>query len=148
MIIMYDDGLLVVFCALVHRPSSMCMYIVASKWVYTRWCLKRQLIKVSVISTQHWIIRRVRWISISRYNMKSFPSDNRITACWMDWLRQSYERREVAEICWINGEDNPADAFSKGAPNHAPEQWVNNIEITVRMQGFVQRSDHKPQMAG
>ena len=76
MVIMYDDGLFIVFCAVVHRPSSMCMYIVASKWVYTRWCLKRQLIKVSVISTQHWIIRRVRGISISRYNMKSFPSDN------------------------------------------------------------------------
>ena len=33
MIIMYDDGLLIVFCAVVHRPSSMCMYVVASKWV-------------------------------------------------------------------------------------------------------------------
>ena len=62
-------------------------------------------------------------------------------------LRQSYERREVAEIRWINGEDNPADAFTKGAPNHALEQWVNNNKITVRVQGFVQRPNHTPQTA-
>jgi hypothetical protein len=28
-------------------------------------------------------------------------------------LRQSYERREISEIRWINGDDNPADAMTK-----------------------------------
>jgi hypothetical protein len=59
-------------------------------------------------------------------------------------LRQSYERREVAEIRWINGEDNPADAFTKGAPNHALERWISTNRITVRVQGFVQRPNHLP----
>lgn len=32
-------------------------------------------------------------------------------------LRQSYERREIAEIRWINGKDNPADAMTKVSLN-------------------------------
>jgi hypothetical protein len=28
-------------------------------------------------------------------------------------LRQSYERREIAEVKWIKGDTNPADAFTK-----------------------------------
>ncbi|KAM4061543.1 polyprotein [Hirsutella rhossiliensis] len=31
-------------------------------------------------------------------------------------LRQSYEQREMAEIRWINGDDNPADAMTKQHP--------------------------------
>lgn len=57
-------------------------------------------------------------------------------------LRQSYERREVSEIRWINGEDNPADAFTKATPNHTLERWIDTNKITVRMQGSVQRSDN------
>lgn len=34
-------------------------------------------------------------------------------------LRQSYERREIHEIRWIHGDDNPADAFTKTNPNSA-----------------------------
>src|SRR6266700_1432905 len=28
-------------------------------------------------------------------------------------LRQSYKRREIAEVKWINGDSNPADAITK-----------------------------------
>ena len=31
-------------------------------------------------------------------------------------LRQSYERREIAEIKWIDGNSNPADAMTKSKP--------------------------------
>ena len=46
-------------------------------------------------------------------------------------LRQSYERREITEIRWINGEDNPADAFTKGITKPCPRQsyrrqWVDS----------------------
>jgi hypothetical protein len=30
-------------------------------------------------------------------------------------LRQAYERREIAEIKWIEGSNNPADAMTKGS---------------------------------
>jgi hypothetical protein len=54
-------------------------------------------------------------------------------------LRQSYERREITEIRWINGEDNPADAFTKASPNHALECFIDNNDLTVRVEGWVQR---------
>jgi hypothetical protein len=54
-------------------------------------------------------------------------------------LRQSYERREITEIRWINGEDNPADAFTKTSPNRALERFIDKNELTVRVEGWVQR---------
>jgi len=32
-------------------------------------------------------------------------------------LRQSYERRELTEVQWINRQDNPADIMTKTTPN-------------------------------
>ncbi|KAF1935533.1 hypothetical protein EJ02DRAFT_361294, partial [Clathrospora elynae] len=32
-------------------------------------------------------------------------------------LRQLYERRKITEIQWINGNNNPVDAFTKAMPN-------------------------------
>ncbi|KAK1916420.1 hypothetical protein P3342_004239 [Pyrenophora teres f. teres] len=55
-------------------------------------------------------------------------------------LRQSYERREITEIRWINGEDNPADAFTKASPNRALERFIDGNKLTVRVDGWVQRS--------
>ncbi|KAF1828388.1 hypothetical protein BDW02DRAFT_574913, partial [Decorospora gaudefroyi] len=54
-------------------------------------------------------------------------------------LRQSYKRREITEIRWINSDDNPADAFTKASPNHALERFVNNNKLTVQVDGWVQR---------
>ncbi|KAF7570061.1 hypothetical protein PtrM4_100630 [Pyrenophora tritici-repentis] len=54
-------------------------------------------------------------------------------------LRQSYERREITEIRWINGEDNPADAFTKASPNRALERFIDGNKLTVRVEGWVQR---------
>jgi hypothetical protein len=54
-------------------------------------------------------------------------------------LRQSYERREITEIRWINGDDNPADAFTKASPNRALERLIDSNELIVRVDGWVQR---------
>ena len=54
-------------------------------------------------------------------------------------LRQSYERREIAEIRWINGKDNPADAMTKASPNRALGDLLNSNELTIRVEGFVER---------
>ncbi|KAK1914252.1 hypothetical protein P3342_007498 [Pyrenophora teres f. teres] len=54
-------------------------------------------------------------------------------------LRQSYERREITEIRWINGDDNPADAFTKASPNRALERFIDSNKLTVRVDGWVQR---------
>jgi hypothetical protein len=54
-------------------------------------------------------------------------------------IRQSYERRELFEIRWINGLDNPADAMTKATPNKALETFVNTNQIRVRVEGWVKR---------
>ncbi len=54
-------------------------------------------------------------------------------------LRQSYERRELYEIRWINGLDNPADAMTKATPNKALETFVSTNQVHVRVEGWVKR---------
>ncbi|KAM4054410.1 polyprotein [Hirsutella rhossiliensis] len=54
-------------------------------------------------------------------------------------LRQSYERREITEIRWINGADNPADAMTKASPNRALERLVDTNSLTIRIEGSVER---------
>ena len=54
-------------------------------------------------------------------------------------LRQSYERREVHEVRWINGEDNPADAMTKASPNPALKTLVDKNKIAIRVEGWVER---------
>jgi hypothetical protein len=54
-------------------------------------------------------------------------------------LRESYQRRELQEIRWINGEDNLADAFTKVTPNRTLERFIDRNEATVRVEGWVSR---------
>jgi hypothetical protein len=56
-------------------------------------------------------------------------------------LRQSYERRELAEIRWIEGDSNPADAMTKATPNKALELMVSTNRLDIGIQGYVQRPD-------
>ena len=46
-------------------------------------------------------------------------------------LRQLYERRELLEIRWINGQDNPADAMTKSNPNKALEKFLDTNCLKV-----------------
>ena len=61
-------------------------------------------------------------------------------------MRQSYERREIEEVRWIHGDDNPADAMTKSTPNKALEALVSKNEATIRLEGWVQRQagKHRP----
>jgi hypothetical protein len=43
------------------------------------------------------------------------------------------------EIRWIHGDDNPADAFTKAAPNKALCDLIDINKLTVRVEGFVER---------
>ena len=56
-------------------------------------------------------------------------------------IRQSYERRELYKIRWINGADNPADAMTKATPNRALETFVSTNEICVRVERWVKREN-------
>jgi hypothetical protein len=61
-------------------------------------------------------------------------------------LRQSYERRELTEVRWINGQDNPADAMTKATPNRMLQEFLDNNEITVRLEGWVKREEKESQI--
>lgn len=54
-------------------------------------------------------------------------------------IRQSYEARELTEIRWVNGDDNPADAMTKSNPNKALETFIDTNKLTVRVEGWVER---------
>ena len=54
-------------------------------------------------------------------------------------IRQSYERRELTEIRWINGQNNPADAMTKTNPNEALKTLIDTNQLSIRAQGWVQR---------
>jgi hypothetical protein len=47
-------------------------------------------------------------------------------------LRQSYERREITEDLWIDGDDNPADAMTKARPCQALRKLVDTNRIDLR----------------
>lgn len=55
-------------------------------------------------------------------------------------LRESYERREITEVRWVHGDDNPADAMTKSSPNSALKRFVDNNELPVRVKGAVDRT--------
>ncbi|KAI0993019.1 hypothetical protein K3495_g15165 [Podosphaera aphanis] len=54
-------------------------------------------------------------------------------------LRQMYERRELAEVRWIDGNSNPADSMTKAAPNQALETFITTGGMTVNVNGWVDR---------
>ena len=54
-------------------------------------------------------------------------------------LRQSYERREIAEVKWIKGNTNPADAMTKAKPCNALEQLINTNRIKLEEMDWVER---------
>lgn len=54
-------------------------------------------------------------------------------------LREYYERRELFEILWINGSDDPADAMTKSNSNKALTRFVDTNTIRIRVDGWVER---------
>ena len=56
-------------------------------------------------------------------------------------LRESYENREISEIRWINGKDNPADACTKKGPNGALARLISTNKLNIKVEAFVDRRD-------
>ena len=58
-------------------------------------------------------------------------------------LRQSYERREIMEVKWIDGENNPVDAMTKSKPCRALADVIDNNMINLDATGWVERGEGK-----
>ncbi|KAI0992725.1 hypothetical protein K3495_g15460 [Podosphaera aphanis] len=56
-------------------------------------------------------------------------------------IRESYEPRELSEIRWINGNDNPADAMTKANPTKALESLIDTNELKIRVKGWRDRDN-------
>jgi hypothetical protein len=59
-------------------------------------------------------------------------------------LRQSYERHKIAEIKWISGDSNPADAMTKSKPCRALEALINTNRLYIEVSAWVERSAVPP----
>lgn len=54
-------------------------------------------------------------------------------------LRQAYERREIAEVKWIKGNSNPADAMTKSKPSNALTQLLDTNILQLDVEEWVER---------
>ncbi len=54
-------------------------------------------------------------------------------------LQQSYERREIMEIKWIDGNSKPSDAMKKAKPCHALQELINTNIVSMKASGWVER---------
>lgn len=54
-------------------------------------------------------------------------------------LRQSYERREIAEVKWIDGNTNPADAMTKSKACTALKELIDNNKVNIETVEWVER---------
>jgi hypothetical protein len=54
-------------------------------------------------------------------------------------LRQAYERREITEVKWINGSDNPADAMTKAKPCQALKILIDTNKLDLKVNEWVER---------
>ena len=58
-------------------------------------------------------------------------------------LRQSYERREVTEVKWIHGQNNPADSMTKSKPSSALKAVIDINQINLDTSEWVEREFKK-----
>jgi hypothetical protein len=54
-------------------------------------------------------------------------------------IRQSYERREIREIRWIDRNNNPADTMMKDKPCLVLKQLIDTNRLILRTKGWVER---------
>ena len=58
-------------------------------------------------------------------------------------LRQSYERHEITEVIWIDGDSNPANAMTKSHPCQVLKDLIDSNKIDLRATGWVERNQQE-----
>jgi hypothetical protein len=54
-------------------------------------------------------------------------------------LHQAYKRREIAEVRWIDGNSNPADAMTKEKPCQALKVLIDSNTLNINTTEWVER---------
>ena len=53
-------------------------------------------------------------------------------------LHQAYKRREITEVKWINGRDNPVDAMTKAKPCQALKTLIDTNKLNLKITEWVE----------
>ncbi|KAI1001416.1 hypothetical protein K3495_g6784 [Podosphaera aphanis] len=56
-------------------------------------------------------------------------------------LRQSYERREITEVMWIDGNSNPADSMTKSKSSAALQRLIDENKLELGTMEWVERTN-------
>ncbi len=62
-------------------------------------------------------------------------------------LRECYESREISEVMWIPGAENPADAITKRNASPALERLITENKLEVNPQAWIERDLEPPTWA-
>ena len=54
-------------------------------------------------------------------------------------LYQAYERREITEVKWISGGNNPVDAMTKAKPCQALKTLINTNKLNLKVIKWVEQ---------
>ena len=53
-------------------------------------------------------------------------------------LRQAYKRREITEVKWINGKNDPVDAITKAKPCQALKTLIDTNKLNLKVTEWVE----------
>ncbi len=56
-------------------------------------------------------------------------------------LRQAYERRQITEVKWIDGNSNPADSMTKGKASTALSKLIETNQLETNQVRWVERGN-------
>ena len=55
-------------------------------------------------------------------------------------MREAYERREITEVKWVDGNSNPADSMTKSKATTSLKQLIDTNQLNIKVQEWVERT--------
>ena len=52
-------------------------------------------------------------------------------------IREVYERREITEVKWVDGNSNPADSMTKSKATLSLKQLIDTNKLNIKVQEWV-----------
>ena len=63
-------------------------------------------------------------------------------------LRQAYERRDITEVKWVEGDTNPADSMTKSRPSNALKLLIDTNKVQLKERDWVERMEGENRVVG
>jgi hypothetical protein len=132
---------------LIHWSSIKCKRVIRSVLAAELYAMINDFDVEAIIKS---IIERMLHISLSLILLTNFKSlfdclikldtiaEKRLMIDLM-CLRQSYEMREIAEIRWIDGDSNPADAIMKSKSCNVLNSLIDTNSLNLKITEWIER---------